>query len=176
MAINGDTNTKALFIFLDTSPLIDKYYNDTEYSKQIMGTDTSAQKKWLIKTLKERDKNIKWTFVVGHHPLYSSGKRIKSAETLQFRKSMQGIFDKFKVDAYLCGHEHHLEYTKPEGKTHYFISGAGSEKRDVKGKLPETKFSASDHGFMTFSVSKSKLLFQVINWEGKILYSETLKQ
>jgi 3',5'-cyclic AMP phosphodiesterase CpdA len=112
--------------------------------------------------------------VVGHHPLYSSGKRSKSAETLQLRKSLEPIFRQFKVDAYLCGHEHQLEYIAPEGRTHYFISGAGSEVREVKDKISESKFEASDHGFMLLSLTKQKLKMQVINWQGKILYENTI--
>ncbi|PBQ30481.1 acid phosphatase [Sphingobacteriaceae bacterium] len=176
MPVDGDTNSKALFVFIDTNPFIEKYYNDPEYGKMVKTQDTSAQKQWLTKVLAENDPAVKWKFVVGHHPLYTSGKRIKSAETLQFRKVMEPILKQFSVDAYICGHEHQLEYIKPEGSTHHFISGAGSEARDVKGNLPESKFKASDHGFMLFSVGQTQLKVQVINWEGKILYQQVLKK
>jgi tartrate-resistant acid phosphatase type 5 len=172
--IEGDSTQKILFVFLDTNPLIDKYYSDSEYGRQVKTQDTSAQKKWLVKILSENDPTVRWKFVVGHHPLYTSGKRIKSPETFQFRKSIKGILDKYKVDAYICGHEHQLEYIKPEGYTQYFISGSGSEARSVKGNLPESKFKASDHGFMVFSVTAQKIKVQVINWEGKILYQQLI--
>lgn len=176
MPIDGDTSIKALFVFMDTNPFIEKYYNDSEYGKMVKGQDTAAQKQWLAKVLSDNDPTIKWKFVVGHHPLYTSGKRIKSPETFQFRKTMEPVLKQYGVDAYICGHEHQLEYIKPEGCTHHFISGAGSEARDVKGHLPESKFKASDHGFMLFSVAPTKLKFQVINWEGKILYQQDLKK
>jgi 3',5'-cyclic AMP phosphodiesterase CpdA len=174
MPLNGDTNSKVLFVFMDTSPLIDKYYSDAVYGKTVKSQDTSAQKRWLIQVLSDKDPTIKWKFVVGHHPLYTSGKRIKSGETLQFRKLTENIFKQYKVDAYLCGHEHQLEYIKPEGHTHYFISGAGSEVREVKGDLPESVFKASDHGFMLFSVTKSHFKVQVINWTGAILNEQVI--
>lgn len=176
MAIDGDSTTKALFVFMDTNPFIEKYYTDSEYGRMVKGQDTAAQRQWLVKVLSDADPAIKWKFVVGHHPLYTSGKRIKSPETLQFRKTMEPVLKQFAVNAYICGHEHQLEYIKPEGNTHHFISGAGSEARDVKGNLPESKFKASDHGFMLFSVTSAKLKFQVINWEGKILYQQELKK
>jgi len=176
IAIDGDTNQKILFVFIDTNPLIDKYYSeDSEFGKHIRAQDSLVQKKWLIRTLSDPDPTIRWRFVIGHHPLYTSGKRIKSPETLQFRESMKGIFDKYNVDAYICGHEHQLEYIKPEGKTHYFISGSGSEVREVKGQLPESRFKASDHGFTGFSVTKKKVNVFMINWEGKIIYNQLLK-
>jgi tartrate-resistant acid phosphatase type 5 len=172
--IQGDTNAKALFVFMDTSPFIEKYYADPIYGKMVKTQDTSAQKKWLVKVLAENDPSVKWKFVVGHHPLYTSGKRSKSAETLQFRKLMENIFEQYKVDAYICGHEHHLEHIKPAGRIHHFISGAGSETREIKGDLQESKFKASDHGFMLFSLTARILKVQAINWDGKILYEQTI--
>lgn len=176
LPINGDTSTKALFVFMDTNPFIEKYYTDSEYGKMVRTQDTSAQRKWLTKVLGDTDATVKWKFVIGHHPLYTSGKRIKSPETLQFRKTMEPVLKKYNVNAYLCGHEHHLEHIKPEGRTHHFISGAGSEVRDVKGSLVDSQFKASDHGFMMFSVTQHKMKMQVINWKGKILYERTLSR
>jgi tartrate-resistant acid phosphatase type 5 len=174
LPIDGDTTKKALFVFIDTNPMINKYYSDAVYGKAVKNQDTATQKKWLLKTLADPDPAIRWKFVVGHHPLYTSGKRIKSAETLQFRKTMEPILKAYHVDAYICGHEHQLEYIKPEGSTHHFISGAGSETRPVNEKLPESKFKAADHGFMLFSVTAKNMNVQVINWEGKILYKQMI--
>lgn len=174
--IQGDTTNKVLFVFMDTNPFIEKYYKDSEYGKQVKGQDTSAQRQWLEKTLDEKDPGVTWKFVVGHHTMYTSGKRIKSSETFQLRKTLEPIFKKYQVDAYLCGHEHHLEYLKPENAPHYFISGAGSESREVNGSLPESKFKISDHGFMYFSVARKKFLVQVINWEGKVLFKQEIKK
>lgn len=176
LAINGDTSSKALFVFIDTTPFIEKYYSDLVYGKMVKTQDTSAQRIWLSSVLADTDPNIKWKFVVGHHPLYTSGKRSKSAETLQLRKLMAPIFKQYNVDAYLCGHEHQLEYIKPEGRTHYFISGAGSETREVKDILTESKFTAADHGFMLLSLTKQKLKMQVINWQGRILFNSSFSQ
>ncbi len=172
--INADTTKKALFVFLDTNPFIEKYYNESDYSKNVRLQDSAAQRKWLINILSDKDSNVVWKFVVGHHPLYTSGKRVKSSETFQFRKLMENTFKKYKVDAYICGHEHQLEYIKPTGCTHYFISGAGSEAREVKGELAESKFKASDHGFMLFSVTGDKMKVNTINWEGKIINEQLL--
>ena len=43
------------------------------------------------------------------------------------RSLFKPIFDRYHVNAYICGHEHSLQHIKPEGFTNYFISGAGSE-------------------------------------------------
>jgi tartrate-resistant acid phosphatase type 5 len=42
------------------------------------------------------------------------------------------IFEKYKVDAYFCGHEHQLEVDQEKSFHFYqFISGAGSESTAV---------------------------------------------
>jgi hypothetical protein len=36
--------------------------------------------------------------------------------------------ERYGVQAYLCGHEHNLQYLHVEGeRTHYFVSGGGSQ-------------------------------------------------
>lgn len=167
---SDDTTKKILFVYIDTNPLVHKYYEGGEYTQNAKSQDTLTQMNWIKNTLADKDPSIKWRFVIGHHPLYSSGKRIKSPETFQMRKTLENILSKYKVDAYLCGHEHHLEYLKPaNAPTHHFISGAGSEKRDMKGAIPESKFRAADHGFMVFSVTNNQFRVVSINAEGKIL-------
>jgi len=173
MPLNDGSGKQILFVFLDTSPLIDKYYTDSYYEENVKTQDTAAQMAWLRKTLSDPDTSIRWRIVVGHHPLYTSGKRIKSPETTQFRKIMKPVFDKYKVDAYICGHEHQQEYLT-EGNTQYFISGSASEVRPVEGNYPGSKFRASEHAFEVFSITENQLQVQIITWEGKIIYKQTV--
>ncbi len=86
------------------------------------------------------------------------------------------IFEKYKVDAYFCGHEHQLEVDQEQGFHFYqFISGAGSETTAVTG-APYTKFTASDHGLLTAAVTDKEMLIQFINADGKILFTTTIKK
>lgn len=174
---NDDTTKKILFVYMDTNPLVQKYYEDESYKANVISQDTSAQMKWLKNTLADKDPAIKWKIVIGHHPLYSSGKRVKSPETAQIRKSLEKIFTQNKVDIYLCGHEHHLEYLKSASNpTHHFISGAGSEIRPMKNLIPESKFRASDFGFMLFSITNNQFRVVTINGEGKIINDQNIKK
>ena len=114
--------------------------------------------------------------MVGHHPLYSGGKRIGSKDVKDINYVFKPIFNKHKVDAYICGHEHHLEYIKPEGSTHYFTSGSGSETRPVSIYPEYGKFAASQAGFMSFSITPEKVLVQTINNKGEIIFSYVMKK
>lgn len=166
---------ETLLVFLDTNPFEKKYYADEEdlFRKNIQAQapDTVAQKKWLDSVL--TTSKAKWKIVFGHHPFYSAGKR--KGLTDDMASSLQPILTKHKVDAYIAGHEHHLEHAVLPGNLHHFISGAGSEVRPVTNNT-WTKFVAAEHGFMTFSVADKSVLVQVMNHEGKILYSTSLQK
>ncbi|MDG2279859.1 MAG: metallophosphoesterase [Flavicella sp.] len=163
----------ARFTFMDTSPLQDDYYSDIDYKDKVKNNDTIAQLKWIDKTLGETPKNF-WNIAIGHHPLYTGGKR--KNKTSYSRLHLEKYLEKHKVNAYLCGHEHDLQHIKPSDKfTHHFISGAGSKKRET-GEIDGTHTSHSDTGVMLFSLTKEELLVQIINFKGNVLYQKTIQK
>ena len=167
--------SKLLMVVMDTNPFIDGYYKkDNDMYENIIKQDTTAQRKWLAETLEKTD--AKWKIVVGHHPLYSGGKRKNSDDTKAFEKKFASFFDKYKVDAYLCGHEHDLQVVKPKGRyTTQFLSGAGSEVRP-SGEREGTLFADNQAGFMCFSVTGKKLLVQLVNEHGDIIYTTEMNK
>ena len=173
--INGDKSQQVLVVFMDTNPLIHEFYDNNEYGPNVKGQDTTAQKKWLHKVLSDTSPDIKWKIVVGHHPIFTGGSRTNAYDTKAVRSRLKPILDKYGVDVYLAGHEHSLQYIKPTGKTHYFISGAASEKTPVK-LIEDMEMAASAYGFMTFSIRKNELFMQTINDEGEIIYSTSIKK
>jgi tartrate-resistant acid phosphatase type 5 len=168
--LGRDGKEKILFVFLDTSPFDNDMYNARH--RDITKQDSSTQKIWLDSTL--ANSNAKWKIVVGHHPLYTSGARIKQKQP--FLPSIDAILEKYQVDFYFAGHEHDLQYQKPSNKiTHHFVSGAGSEVRPT-GSMEMTQFAASEHGFMAISLQNEQALLQIINEKGKILYKKIIKK
>ena len=170
---------KLLMVVMDTNPFIDSYHDDPEKYREIDTQDTTKQKNWLIKTLDTKDPAIKWKVVVGHHPLYSGGKRKTNQDTLEFEKKFADLFDQYKVDAYICGHEHDLQIIQPKGRfTTQFLSGAGSEVRE-SGNREGTIFAAAEPGFMTFSFLKNKLIVQTVKAgkeKAEVLHSYEIKK
>ena len=169
--------SKLLLIFIDTSPFINSYYSKgKEMAEKVKQQDTIAQKKWLMETLQEADASIKWKIVIGHHPMYSGGKRKDSQDTKDIEATFAPIFDQYKVDAYFCGHEHDLQVIRPKGRfTTQFLSGAGCEVRPT-GTREGTLFALSEPGFMTFSVTSKLLVAQLVNAQGKIVHTQELKK
>ena len=130
----------------------------------------------MIDKLNTKDENIKWKIVVGHHPMYSGGKRVKSQDTKDIENLLIPIFNEYKVDAYLCGHEHDLQIIKSKKcVTTQFLSGAGSDVRPT-GDREGTIFAQSTPGFMTFSVNENNLLVYLIDKDGIILFTHEIKR
>ncbi|MES2893101.1 MAG: tartrate-resistant acid phosphatase type 5 family protein [Bacteroidota bacterium] len=175
IALAGDTTQQVLIAFIDTNPLIPEFYENAEYGPNVRSQDSAAQKRWLIDLLSTTSPNVKWKIVVGHHPMFTGGNRTEGYDTKAIRNTLKPVLDKYGVDVYLSGHEHSLQYLKPEGKTHHFISGAASEKTPVK-LVPESRLAASAYGYMLFSMSKSGILVQTIDDAGKIIYKVELKK
>ena len=159
------------FFFLDTNPFQKEYYRDESYKTKVEAADTLAQKEWLEDAL--RKSTAAWKFVVGHHPLYSAGKRKgKTGDMLTFKP----LFNKYHLDAYFAGHEHHLEYDQTNNDSfHHFISGGGSEARPVTS-APYARAVFSAHGFIAVSVAETEMLAQFVDHTGKIIYSVTIKK
>jgi 3',5'-cyclic AMP phosphodiesterase CpdA len=170
--INGDTTLGMLFVFLDTSPFLTEYYQGDK--TRVTGQDTAAQRIWLEKTLGETHANIKWKFVFGHHPVYTGGGRMNAVETGEMKKLFKPIFEKYRVNAYICGHDHNLQYIKPPGFTYYFVSGAGSELSKTAIHPDGGIFAKAENGFMTFSVFSSQMRITVIGLQGELLYTVSI--
>ena len=160
-----DTTEKIMFLFIDTAPLIPRNYGK---NLSVDGSDTTAQLKWIKKSLASVPPGVKWTFVVGHHPVYTAGERSGSSETEYTRSVLLPLFSRYKVDAYLSGHEHNLQILR-RGGLNQFISGGGSDTRLIN-PFARRYFAKSAFGFMLFSVRKDKTIVQIINRKGRVLY------
>ncbi|MCC9043571.1 metallophosphoesterase [Myroides sp. M-43] len=173
-----DNKQKVLLVVIDTNPFIDSYHKSDKYS-DLTVQDTQKQLNWIEQTLGQADPSIKWKIVVGHHPMYSGGKRKNSKDTTGFEQKFSNLFDKYKVDAYICGHEHDLQIIKPKDRyTTQFLSGAASEVR-ASGTMQHTIFAAAEPGFMTFSIIDNELNVQVVkanNDNAEVLYTHTIKK
>ncbi len=168
-----DGSGMAKFVFIDTSPFEDEYYEEDKYKNAVSGQDTAAQYAWIDSTL-AASQDAKWLIVVGHHPFYTSGKRVD--DEAYVRNHLEPLFEKHKVDMYFAGHEHDLQHQKPaDVYTNHFVSGAGSEVRPT-GKTDFTKFAESQPGFMSASLTANSCLIQAINEKGQVIYKTELKR
>jgi hypothetical protein len=163
-----DSKTDARFIVLDTQGLINSYaaLSDTTQA------DSIPQYKWVKKLLSESKE--KWIFVTGHHPVYSAS--TVHGDTYEMKKLIKPLFDKYKVDFYICGHDHHFEHAKDTAQyTNYIVTGTGGLVRPV-GKNERTIYSMSTLGFSYLMVGTEAVKLFFITSDGKIGYSYNEKK
>ncbi|HTD27918.1 MAG TPA: tartrate-resistant acid phosphatase type 5 family protein [Xanthomonadaceae bacterium] len=164
-----DATTSAQFFFIDTSPFIADYRKNLD-KYAVDGQDTQAQLRWLEAELAKS--KAKWKFVVGHHHVYSGGKR---STQIELEQAIVPLMKKYGVQVYLCGHEHDLQVIqRPGGKITYLVSGAGAEHRPT-GKTDGTLFSLSAFGFMALSLKADQLKVQVVDDTGATRYETTVQ-
>lgn len=162
--VTTEHGTLIRFLFIDTNPLNDEYYYKNNL-QNIVDQDTTKQLLWIDSMLVG---NFDWKIVVGHHPLYTGGRRRNQQNYV--RSHLEPIFDKHQVDLYLAGHDHDLQHIKPEGHpTHYIISGAGS-KLSATGRIAPSLFARSIQGFLSAGITKDSIVCQFISVYGEIIY------
>lgn len=146
-----------------------RYYTFTQKLVQFFALDTNhnapwdRQLIWLEESLARSQ--ARWKVVYGHHPLYSSGLH-GSSKTLIER--LTPLFSRYKVQLYLCGHDHNYERTKKIDGTTYLICGGGASTRPV-GHSDWTAFSASVLSFVTFEVYSDVIKIKGIDSNSQII-------
>lgn len=149
--------SNALFIMLDSNQ------------------SAEAQAPWLEKQLANNDAT--WTFVVYHHPAYSSN---PDRNNPQIRKYWTPLFDEYHVDMALQGHDHAYLRTYPmndenivgsaaEG-TIYIVSVSGTKHYD-QGDFDYTEFgmtNVSTYQVLDIRIEGSRLHYRAYDIDGKV--------
>ena len=157
-------------ILIDTTPLIDKYRQDTGQYPDACKQDVEEQLRWLDATLQSAQED--WVVVVGHHPIYAETKK-EIAEQEAMQQRVLPILHRYpkKVAMYVCGHIHNFQYiTHPSDPIAYVVNSAGALSRKVKA-TEGTQFCSPATGFAVLSATKQELCLHMIDKEGKALYS-----
>uniref|UniRef100_A0A672UYD8 Tartrate-resistant acid phosphatase type 5 n=1 Tax=Strigops habroptila TaxID=2489341 RepID=A0A672UYD8_STRHB len=81
----------------------------------------AAQLSWLRERLAAARRD-RFVLVAGHYPVWSAGEHGPSA---CLRRDLRPLLRRHRVTAYLCGHDHNLQFLW-EGGVGYVVSGAGN--------------------------------------------------
>ncbi len=163
-----DKENSALFLFTDTTPLINKYRSDSTSYPDACKQDYHKQLNYIDSVLTHS--KAKWKIVFGHHPVYAETKK-NADERKDMQERLDPILRKYNVDFYINGHIHNFQHIKlQDSPVHYFTNSSASLSRNVN-KTEGTQFCSGDSGFAILSVSGEKLTIYFINKKGNIIYS-----
>lgn len=159
---------KALLLFIDTAPLIDKYRQKSDVYPDACKQDRDAELAWIDNQLKTSD--AKWKIVMGHHPVYADTDKDPS-ERADMQKYLKPLLDKYKVDIYVCGHIHNYQHIQPKGShTVYLVNTSASLARPKVAPVEGTVYCSPEAGFTVADLSDAALHFYLMNGQGKILH------
>jgi len=105
-------NVSLCAVFIDTQSLL--IVPDADKRSQEELSLLESQLDWIEQTLAS-DECQSSTFLVvfGHHPIKSTGKKHKKGKGKAVIAKLSPLFDLYKIDAYVCGHDHDLQFLYP---------------------------------------------------------------
>ena len=159
-----DAENTVDFFFLDTMPMASFDNDEVKFRDKVPWHDVPKQMAWLKSELAAS--TAPWKIVIGHHPVYSGGMH---GDTPYLVKHVLPLLQKYKVQAYINGHDHDLQHLQA-GRVNLFCSGAGSKPRKPKETV-HTKFAKGCSGFMAVALQPDKMDVRMIDDQGNLLYT-----
>lgn len=136
-------------VFLDTTPLIDKYRKKPDTYPDAALEDIDAQLDWLDKTLSDSSED--WVIVVGHHPVYADTDKSET-ERKDMQTRVDPILRKHNVAMYICGHIHNFQHIKrDDSPVDYIVNSSSSLSRSNVDKIDGSVFVSGSAGFRFLS-------------------------
>ena len=163
--------TTLRLIFVDTTPLISKYREESDKYPDACKQNVDEQLKWLDNTLKQAKED--WVIVVGHHPIYAETSK-DDVERNDMQRVLLPVLKKYNnVSLYVCGHIHNFQHIRMKGDNiDYVVNSSGSLARKVK-PVEGTVFCSPEPGFSVISATKKALNMYMIDKTGKVLHTIT---
>lgn len=169
--IEEDSTTMRL-IFLDTTPLMDKYRADTVKYPDAHRQDIDTQLRWLDRELDSADED--WVVVIGHHPVYADTNKDESERT-DMQRRVDKILRRHKnVDMYLCGHVHNFQHIRrPGSDIDYVVNSSAALARPKVKPVEGTVFASGAEGFSVLSATPDSLCLYMIDAAGVPIHTIT---
>ncbi|XP_062367722.1 tartrate-resistant acid phosphatase type 5 [Cinclus cinclus] len=133
---------------------------------------------WLRAQL-EAAAGDRFVLVAGHYPVWSVAKH---GPTPCLLRLLRPLLRRHRVTAYLCGHDHNLQYLE-EGGVGYILSGAGNFMEDSRphdGSVPPGSLRfffgnpTSPGGFAHLRLEPSAVTVTFLEATGRVLHRVTL--
>jgi hypothetical protein len=163
-----DDSTTLRLLYIDTTPLIDKYREESDIYPDACKQDEQRQLHFIDSVLTIN--KATWTVVIGHHPVYAYTLKDES-ERLDLQKRLDPLLRKHHVDFYFCGHIHNFQHIRKIGSNvEYVVNSSASLSRPVQ-KMIGTQFSSDLSGFTICSVDSAAFTIHFMNKNGESIYT-----
>lgn len=142
----------------------------------------NRQFRWINKNLNES--KARYILVAGHYPIYSA---CSHGTTKCLERDLDPLLRKYRVNAYLAGHDHDLQHIRPERlgwNVEYFISGCTNfinpsliHRRSLPRNSLKFAWASvfSYGGFAYMEVAEDSMVITFYDSGGKILHENVMK-
>lgn len=157
-------------VLLDTTPMIDKYRQNTDTYPDAAGQDYKRQLAWAdsVLTVTRED----WVIVLGHHPVYADTNKSESERTDMQQRLNSLLLRHKNVCMYICGHIHNFQHIrKPDCDIDYIVNTSASLSRKNVKAIDGTQYCNGAEGFSLICADKSSLSLHLIDKNGNVLYT-----
>jgi len=170
-------------IFTNTPALCPEAQSGTGPMAIPWPTDPVTQKfiwqptlQWIENAIEASTADI--LMVAGHYHAYTNTAGDSNPPTVEavcIQERLVPLFKKYRVAAYLNGHENNLEHLFVDG-VNYINSGHGSDPTDPlnPGTPPGLLFNSTVGGFAAMYISGAQMNFSFIDYMGNNIYEATL--
>lgn len=170
-----DDDVTVRLVFVDTTPMIEKYRKDTGKYPDACKQDVQKQLAWLDQTLADAKED--WVIVIGHHPVYAQSTKSEKERT-DMQKTLNAVLLKHpNVAMYVCGHIHNFQHIrKPGCSIDYVVNTSASLSREKVTLIDGTQFCSGVSGFSLVCADKQELDLHLIDKDGKVVYTVSHKK
>lgn len=164
-----DNDVTVRVVMLDTTPLIDKYREDTVGYPDACRQEVEPQLSWLDRVL--TDAREDWVIVVGHHPIFAQTEKSEK-ERLDMQRRVDTVLRRHdNVAMYVCGHLHTFQHIRRQGTDiDYVVNSSASLSREVS-PIEGTQFCSGATGFSLVAADKDRLCLYMFDKDGKVLHT-----
>ena len=162
-----DDGVTVRLVFIDTTPLIDKYRKDSAQYPDVQLVDPDAEVRWIDSVLRVSPE--KWKIVVGHHPMYTYDDK-DDIEQENMRARLEQIFQRNGVDAYFCGHIHTFQHIRTGKDSIDYVVNTSASKQRSPQRGPLTQYASENSGFGLLSFDEGVMHYTLVNSRGELEY------
>ncbi|KAM4748282.1 tartrate-resistant acid phosphatase type 5 [Rhinophrynus dorsalis] len=174
------SNSSVRLIILDTVTICGN--SDDFLGGQPLGPANERKADKQLQWLKEKLRSAKeqYLLVAGHYPVWSVAEH---GPTHCLVHHLEPLLRKYRVTAYLSGHDHNMQYLQDDSNIGYVLSGAGNfmeNSRIHQDSVPEgsLRFFQGDletmGAFAYMQITPEKMTITYIQSGGKCLFQTTL--
>ena len=160
-----DDTTSLRIVHLDTSPFIKKYILEPNVYR-MAGQDAKEQIAWLDSVLTAT--HVRWTIVIGHHPIYSA--TASGGNTKELIDEVLPVLKAHKVPLYVSAHQHLLQHLNRDSME-FIVSGGGADHTTITQRREDVVFGASVLGFVSVSATAQHLQIDFVDTKNTLLHT-----